>query len=120
MQARKDVDWSTAWGGIDPSEDEQVSLEAALAWQQSVRFLFDACCQFAQKPPEDVWLEVRAVIESYTGEDRCMPDDIDWVGAIVQREVEVDVISGTRVAKRYKTKTPLIDALGTVLGRYKI
>ena len=121
MHARKaDADeWTKSWGEINPEKEEQVSEQAAQAWQSGVRGLFDAICHFSNKPPTEVWAEVRAEVESYTGEDRCMPDDIDWVGSILLREAEVDVIAGSRIANRYKGRHPLINALSTVLGRYQ-
>ena len=85
--------------------------EVVMQWQAGVRGLFENGAAKKRLSPEKAWVLVDAEMRRV----RLNSDDIDWCREIVLRIKDATVAGASRMCTRYQDRTPLIDAINTVL-----
>ena len=85
--------------------------EVVMQWQAGVRGLFEKGAAKKGLTPEKAW----ALVDAELRRMRLNSDDIDWSREIVLRIKDANVTGASRMCNRYQDRTPLIDAINTVL-----
>ena len=88
-----------------------LTIEVVMQWQAGVRSLFESGAAKKELTPEQAWEFVDAELRRMG----LNADDIDWSREILLRIKDATVAGASRMCNRYQDRTPLIDAINTVL-----
>ena len=88
-----------------------LTIEVVMQWQAGVRSLFESGAAKKGMTPGHAW----ELVDRELRRMRLNADDIDWAREIVLRIKDANVPGASRMCARYQDRTPLIDAINTVL-----